>query len=276
MLFRSAKEKPLGDGQVHPIVRAMNLLNYDAAAIGNHEFNYGLEFFAKAISGAKYPMLSANIYKEQADKATAPTLVPPYTILDREFTDEAGAKHKIRVGVIGFTPPQIMTWDMAHLKGKVFTTDIVEAAQRYVPRMKAEGADIIIASAHSGISPGPRQGMDENAANYLAIMRDQQVAWTPTFCPVHFQWAKPEAVGWSANTVGNLRRILDAHAEHLQLADAMGVTLLMGTDAGSMGVEHGRAMFEEIDRYLEAGLSMEHTLKAATRSEEHTSELQSH
>ena len=98
----------------------------------------------------------------------------------------------------------------------------------------------------------------------LAIMRDQQVAWTPTFCPVHFQWAKPEAVGWSANTVGNLRRILDAHAEHLQLADAMGVTLLMGTDAGSMGVEHGRAMFEEIDRYLEAGLSMEHTLKAAT------------
>jgi 2',3'-cyclic-nucleotide 2'-phosphodiesterase/3'-nucleotidase len=165
-----AKEKPLGDGQVHPIVRAMNLLNYDAAAIGNHEFNYGLEFFAKAISGAKYPMLSANIYKEQADKATAPTLVPPYTILDREFTDEAGAKHKIRVGVIGFTPPQIMTWDMAHLKGKVFTTDIVEAAQRYVPRMKAEGADIIIASAHSGISPGPRQGMDENAANYLATV----------------------------------------------------------------------------------------------------------
>jgi len=100
----------------------------------------------------------------------------------------------------------------------------------------------------------------------LAIMRDQQVAWTPTFCPVHFQWAQPEAVGWSANTVGNLRRILDAHAEHLQLADAMGVTLLMGTDAGSMGVEHGRAMFEEIDRYLEAGLPLDRTLKAATGS----------
>jgi imidazolonepropionase-like amidohydrolase len=98
----------------------------------------------------------------------------------------------------------------------------------------------------------------------LAIMRDQQVAWTPTFCPVHFQWAKPEAVGWSANTVGNLRRILDSHAEHLRLADEMGVTLLMGTDAGSMGVEHGFAMFEEIDRYLEAGLSLERTLMAAT------------
>jgi imidazolonepropionase-like amidohydrolase len=98
----------------------------------------------------------------------------------------------------------------------------------------------------------------------LAIMRDHQVAWTPTFCPVHFQWAKPEAVGWSANTVGNLRRILDRHAEHLRLADEMGVTLLMGTDAGSMGVEHGHAMFEEIDRYLEAGLTLERTLRAAT------------
>jgi imidazolonepropionase-like amidohydrolase len=98
----------------------------------------------------------------------------------------------------------------------------------------------------------------------LAVMRDNQVAWTPTFCPVHFQWAQPEAVGWSANTVGNLRRILDGHAEHLRLADEMGVTILMGTDAGSMGVEHGHAMFEEIDRYLEAGLSLEKTLTAAT------------
>jgi imidazolonepropionase-like amidohydrolase len=98
----------------------------------------------------------------------------------------------------------------------------------------------------------------------LAIMRDNQVAWTPTFCPVHFQWARPEAVGWVPQTVNNLRRILDDHAEHLRLADEMGVTLLLGTDAGSMGVEHGYSVLEEIDRYLEAGLSLEKTLRAAT------------
>jgi imidazolonepropionase-like amidohydrolase len=98
----------------------------------------------------------------------------------------------------------------------------------------------------------------------LAIMRDNQVAWTPTFCPVHFQWAVPEAVGWSANTVGNLRRILDSHAEHLRLAHEMGVPLLLGTDAGSMGVEHGKAVVEEIQRYVEAGLPLAATLKAAT------------
>jgi imidazolonepropionase-like amidohydrolase len=98
----------------------------------------------------------------------------------------------------------------------------------------------------------------------LAIMRDRQVAWTPTFCPVHFQWAQPAAVGWSAQTVGHLRRILDAHAEHLALAHAMGVTLLLGTDAGSMGVEHGKALATEIRCYLAAGLPLVAVLQAAT------------
>jgi imidazolonepropionase-like amidohydrolase len=98
----------------------------------------------------------------------------------------------------------------------------------------------------------------------LARMRDQHLAWTPTFCPVHFQWAHPEAAGWSANTVGHLRRILDSHAEHLRLAHEMGVPLLLGTDAGSMGVEHGHAVHEEISRFLEAGLPMQAALSAAT------------
>ncbi len=99
---------------------------------------------------------------------------------------------------------------------------------------------------------------------HLLKMRDRGLAWTPTFCPVHFQWAQPDAVGWSANTVGNLRRILDSHAEHLRLADELGVTLLLGTDAGSMGVVHGQALAEEADRFQEAGLGAEAVLRAAT------------
>ena len=98
----------------------------------------------------------------------------------------------------------------------------------------------------------------------LDVMARNRVAWTPTFCPVHFQWQQPDAVGWSAQTVGNLRRILDDHARHLCMARDKGVTLLLGTDAGSMGVEHGQAIFDEIDRYLEAGLSLTDTLQAAT------------
>ncbi len=98
----------------------------------------------------------------------------------------------------------------------------------------------------------------------LARMRDNQVAWTPTFCPVHFQWAHPEVVGWSPKTVDNLRKILDDHAKHLQLAQEMGVTLLLGTDAGSMGVPHGLAVRQEISCYLQSGLTLAATLRAAT------------
>ncbi len=98
----------------------------------------------------------------------------------------------------------------------------------------------------------------------LALMRDRDLAWTPTFCPVHFQWAHPSAAGWSARTVVHLRRILDAHAQHLRVAHEMGVRLLVGTDAGSMGVEHGVALFDEIDRFLDAGLPVGAVLRAAT------------
>ncbi len=100
----------------------------------------------------------------------------------------------------------------------------------------------------------------------LEIMAAKAIAWTPTFCPVHFQWAHPEAVGWSAPTVANLRRILDDHAHHLVMAHRMGVPLLLGTDAGSMGVEHGAAVIDEIERYVEAGMSLDATLTAATAS----------
>jgi imidazolonepropionase-like amidohydrolase len=147
----------------------------------------------------------------------------------------------------------------------------LESAKLVVETARAHGRKTFAhCSGEKGLAIAARAGVDSIEHGFfmsretLAIMRDNQVAWTPTFCPVHFQWAQPQAVGWSDNTVGNLRRILDRHAEHLRLADEMGVTLLMGTDAGSMGVEHGHAMFEEIDRYLEAGLTLEKTLMAAT------------
>lgn len=123
----------------------------------------------------------------------------------------------------------------------------------------ARGLEVAVEAGIGSIEHGFFMSRD-----ILGRMAERRIAWTPTFCPVHFQWANPEAVGWSKQTVGNLRRILDAHAEHLRLADELGVPLLLGTDAGSMGVEHGRAVFEEVDRYLEAGLTLEKTLHAAT------------
>jgi imidazolonepropionase-like amidohydrolase len=98
----------------------------------------------------------------------------------------------------------------------------------------------------------------------LETMLENGVAWTPTFCPVYYQWACAREIGWSQSVADNLRRMLDNHALHVRMAVELGVPLLLGTDAGSMGVPHGRAVYDEIEAYLRAGLSLDHTLKAAT------------
>ena len=164
---------PLGDfvayrqgmkpGDVHPMVAAMNELNYDGGTLGNHEFNYGLDFLQNAMGAAKFPLVCANVVK-----ANGETLMKPWVVLDREFVDEAGAKQRLRVGVIGFVPPQIVQWDKAHLDGRATTTDIVDAAGKHVPELKKAGADIVVALCHSGIAGGERKGGEENAALHLA------------------------------------------------------------------------------------------------------------
>ncbi len=146
------------------------------------------------------------------------------------------------------------------------------AAARVVVETAHEAGRKVFAhcSGHKGLQVAVAAGVDAIEHGFfmsreiLAAMRDRQLAWTPTFCPVHFQWAHPQAAGWSAQTVGNLRRILDAHAEHVCLARELGVRVLVGTDAGSMGVQHGHAMVDEIDRFVEAGWPMTAVLAAAT------------
>ncbi len=149
----------------------------------------------------------------------------------------------------------------------------IPAAQLVVETAHACGRKVFAhCSGVKGLDVAVEAGVDAiehgffMTREHLLKMRDRGLAWTPTFCPVHFQWAQPDAVGWSANTVGHLRRILDSHAEHLRLADELGVTLLLGTDAGSMGVVHGQALAEEADRFQEAGLGVEAVLRAATCS----------
>jgi 2',3'-cyclic-nucleotide 2'-phosphodiesterase / 3'-nucleotidase len=163
-----AVEQRLQPGQVHPVFKAMNQLDYAAASLGNHEFNYGLDFLRTALAGARFPYVTSNVFVAGPDRAAAPPLIQPFVILDRDFIDEGGATRRLRVGAIGFVPPQIMQWDKANLEGRVFVIDVVEAARRYVPRMRAAGADLVVALVHSGLSAAPARGMDENAAAYLA------------------------------------------------------------------------------------------------------------
>lgn len=173
-----AYEKGLAD-EPHPIIAAMNSLGYEVGTLGNHEFNYGLDFLDAALKGANFPFVSANLVKGElaADILSDTTYIAPYKIVEKELTDGAGTKRKVKLGFIGFLPPQIMTWDSTNLSGKVNTRDIVETARAYVPKIKSEGADIVIALAHTGIAADAGPG-SENAALQLAAVDGIDIVFT--------------------------------------------------------------------------------------------------
>jgi 2',3'-cyclic-nucleotide 2'-phosphodiesterase / 3'-nucleotidase len=162
---------PLGDyvasvkktGKDHPMYRAMKYVGYDVSSLGNHEFNYGLSFLDETIASAGLPVVNANVYDAKTNK----NRYKPYEILTREMKDTNGKKQEIKIGVIGFAPPQIMNWDKLHLEGKVKVEDIIETANKFIPEMKQKGADVIVAVAHSGYGSTTHEKGMENASYQL-------------------------------------------------------------------------------------------------------------
>ncbi|QDQ07618.1 bifunctional 2',3'-cyclic-nucleotide 2'-phosphodiesterase/3'-nucleotidase [Bacillus sp. BD59S] len=162
-------KKPVDPSYTHPLYRLMNLMKYDVISLGNHEFNYGLDYLNKVISKTEFPVINSNVYKDDKDnnEENDQNYFKPYHVFEKEVEDESGQKQKVKIGVMGFVPPQVMNWDKANLEGKVKAKDIVETAKKMVPKMKAEGADVIVALAHSGVDKsGYNVGM-ENASYYL-------------------------------------------------------------------------------------------------------------
>ena len=162
-------KNPVDPSYTHPLYRVMNLMKYDVISLGNHEFNYGLDYLNKVISKTEFPVINSNVYKDDKDtnEENDQNYFKPYHVFEKEVEDESGQKQKVKIGVMGFVPPQVMNWDKANLEGKVKAKDIVETAKKMVPKMKAEGADVIVALAHSGVDKsGYNVGM-ENASYYL-------------------------------------------------------------------------------------------------------------
>lgn len=164
-----AYDRGLREGDLHPVMAAMNALRYDAITLGNHEFNYGLEFLMKALAQAEFPVVSANILRKLgAGPREDKTLVRPYTLLRRRVRDTLGLPQDLCVGVIGVAPPQITIWERLHLHGKIEMRDMVDAASAWVPEMREAGADLIVMLAHTGIGALRHTDGMENAAIPLA------------------------------------------------------------------------------------------------------------
>ncbi len=159
--------KGIKKGEIHSVYKALNSLKYDVGNLGNHEFNYGLDYLKLSIAGASFPYINANVF----DAKTGQPYFRQYIILDKKVTDRDGKEQVLKIGYIGFVPPQITQWDKANLKGKVITKDITEIAKQLVPQMRKEGADIVIAIPHSGVSADPYKAMAENSVYYLSEVK---------------------------------------------------------------------------------------------------------
>ncbi len=164
LAYYFAKIKPITDGGIHPMANAMNLIGYDAATLGNHEFNYGIPLLRTFESQLNFPLLGANA----VDPATRLPVFQPYLI--KKFKVPHGPH--LKVGILGLTNPGIAIWDKANVSGRMDFPGLVEQATKWVPRLKSKGCDIVIVSAHSGADTSSSYGdalpYPENASSLVA------------------------------------------------------------------------------------------------------------
>jgi 2',3'-cyclic-nucleotide 2'-phosphodiesterase (5'-nucleotidase family) len=123
--------------QGEPVVDVFNFIGYDAAAIGNHEFDFGLEAMRQRFSEANFPYLSANI--REAETGDLADFATPYVILDVSG---------VQVGVIGLTTTQTGSITNPNVTGQLEFTSYVSALDEFVPQMRDEGAEIVLLLAH--------------------------------------------------------------------------------------------------------------------------------
>jgi 2',3'-cyclic-nucleotide 2'-phosphodiesterase/3'-nucleotidase len=164
LAYYFAKIEPITAGAKHPMAIAMNALRYDAAALGNHEYNYGLDTLRAFEDQCNHPLLSAN----SVDWNTGAPVFTPYVL--RRI--QVPGQKPVTVGILGLVTPGVAIWDKANVEGKVKFPGIVEQATVMVPRMKAAGADVVVVSCHSGATTSSSYGdalpYPENASSLLA------------------------------------------------------------------------------------------------------------
>jgi 2',3'-cyclic-nucleotide 2'-phosphodiesterase/3'-nucleotidase len=120
----------------NPVIDALNILQYDAATPGNHDFDFGLEVFARAVEAAAFRYVSANIYRLPRDTFA---LQPVVTLRRGDVT----------IGITGFTTPGVMVWDRAQLGDRIRVRRIVPAARGALEALR--GTDLQVVLVHSGL-----------------------------------------------------------------------------------------------------------------------------
>ena len=161
--YFSTTEPVTDSGRDHPMALANNLMGYDAQVTGNHEYNYGLDMLDYYADQVDFPVLAANAL----DTATGEPHNDPTAMIERTIDGET-----VTVGIVGLTNPGSRVWDRKHLEGAIEFEDMVTSAQTYAPQLKEQGADVVIAVAHTGKDPEGQQWdpslLQENVATSIA------------------------------------------------------------------------------------------------------------
>ena len=157
---------PVKEGEQHPMYAALQKLGFEVGTLGNHEFNYGLDYLKRVIETAGMPIVNANV----VDPKTGAYIYDPYKIITKTFVDKTGHKTTVKIGVTGIVPPQILSWDKANLEGKVLVNDSVEAIKNIIPEMRKAGADITLVLSHSGIGDDKYEKGEENEGYQIASL----------------------------------------------------------------------------------------------------------
>ncbi|MET8233783.1 5'-nucleotidase C-terminal domain-containing protein [Micromonospora sp. NPDC005298] len=162
-----AKQEPItATGEKHPMARAMNIIDYDAVTLGNHEFNYGLPLLDLWIRQLGFPALAANAVNAKTGKPA----FQPYVI---KKVSLGFAAPTLRVGILGLTNPGVAIWDKGNVEGRLRFDDMVATAAKYVPIMRARGADLVLISAHGGDSGTSSYGPELPNENPVALIAQQ-------------------------------------------------------------------------------------------------------
>ena len=145
---------------VQPIYNAMKAMGYDAITLGNHEFDYNLSYIQNQIanSGLQDICVVSNVKLTSTKK----TVWKQNMLLTRTVTLTDGSTMDLRIGIIGETQPGLSAKRSKY--GNTLTTeDIVENTQTEAKNLKAQGADLIVVLAHSGV--GTSETPENKAAN---------------------------------------------------------------------------------------------------------------
>jgi 2',3'-cyclic-nucleotide 2'-phosphodiesterase/3'-nucleotidase len=162
-----AKQEPItATGETHPMANAMNVIDFDAVTLGNHEFNYGLALLGLWIEQLGFPALAANAINASTGK---PAFLP-YVIKKVSVGPDAP---KLRVGILGLTNPGVAIWDKGNVEGRLRFEDMIATAAKWVPVMRERGADIILVSAHGGDSGKSSYGPELPIENPAALIAQQ-------------------------------------------------------------------------------------------------------